>query len=170
MWSSQPCFLGNWITSLGQKIFRRKKINDLCLDGFGLNQPPHFHHINLNRFGLEIGWPWKAGRVKTSATVLRRFVNLTFGKKTFFPDWERELTSVKSQGQHYLLRNFWARVFAPGRLFQLSLMFVVKARRSHLRGQLKGASIGLATALLAHIGVFWKGLPETSILACWSHS
>jgi hypothetical protein len=35
--------------------------------------------------------------------------------------------------------------------------------------QLKGASLGYALALPAHIGLGWKGLPETNTLAYYDN-
>jgi hypothetical protein len=59
--------------------------------------------------------------------------------------------------------SYKARVFVPGKPFQLSLMFVSKIRSLPKVERLKGALLGWAPALLAKIGLGEKDLPGANV-------
>jgi hypothetical protein len=60
-------------------------------------------------------------------------------------------------------------MFAPGRLFQLRIMIVSKAR-ANLNATLSGALLkGKPLAIPTNTRLGFTGLPETNTLACYEH-
>ena len=60
-------------------------------------------------------------------------------------------------------------MFVYGNEFQLSLMFVSKARAYPRMEHLKGASLDFALVLLANIRLGWKSTLGTNTLAYYEH-
>ena len=61
-------------------------------------------------------------------------------------------------------------MFDPGKTYQPSLMFVVKARSIPKVGHIKGVALGFANRRLANIRLGRKGLPGTNTLAYYKNS
>ncbi len=61
-------------------------------------------------------------------------------------------------------------MFAPGTLFQPSLMFAGKPGAYPRVDHLKDVSLGQAPALPVNTRLFWKGLPGTNTLAYYENS
>ncbi len=57
-------------------------------------------------------------------------------------------------------------MFAPGKQFQPSLVYLNSLTMEYL----KGVSLGYVLALLGNIRLGWKGLPETNPVAYYEHT
>ncbi len=66
--------------------------------------------------------------------------------------------------------SYHARVFVPGRPFQLSLLFAGKARTYPRVEHLKGVSLVNAAVLHTNNKLGWKGLPRTNTLTYYKNS
>ncbi len=82
------------------------------------------------------------------------------------------LTCYKTFSAVIYERLEYARAFVPGKPFQRSLMFVVKARIYPIEDPLRCSTLGVGSwYVLCHKNrLGWRGLPCTNILAYYENS